>query len=204
MLHILTKSDLILTQIDKLKEMKQMVQIEVSFASQDDTMSRSIEFFTPTVTKRLELVEELAKAGLFVRVMAMPFYGERKDLLVLRDETFKRGAKAFKNKGLNYYSWDDLAKLRTWDQYLDEKIPRTKGRSDTKDESIIVKSGEYVLVNGRARRKTVSMPRMDEEFIAKSDWSALTKKRWRFTKRSMKVIDCGYRECNSVDWGYVT
>ena len=204
MLHILTKSDLILTQIDKLKEMKQMVQIEVSFANQDDTISRSIEFFTPTVTKRLELVEELAKAGLFVRVMAMPFYGERKDLLVLKDETFKRGAKAFKNKGLNYYSWDDLAKSRTWDKYLDEKIPRSKGRLDTKDESLIVKSGEYVLVNGRARRKTVSMPRMDEEFIAKSDWSALTKKRWRFTKRSMKVIDCGYRDCNDVDWGYIT
>jgi hypothetical protein len=71
----------------------------------------------------LELVEELAKAGLFVRVMAMPFYGEHMDLHMLKDDTFKRGAKAFKNKGLNNYSWDDLAKSRTWDQHLGRRGP---------------------------------------------------------------------------------
>lgn len=203
MLHILTKSDLILTHIDKLREMKQMVQIEVSFPTHDEAITRSIEFFTPSIKKRLELVEEVSRAGLFVRIMAMPFFGDRNDLLVLKDESFKRGAKAFKNKGLNYYVWDDLVRPRSWDEYLAEKIPRSKGRLDTKDESLIIKSGENVIANGRKRGRTVSMPRMDDDFKAKSDWSAMSKKRYRFAPRRMNVIDCGYRDCNAVDWGYI-
>ena len=174
MLHILTKSHLILNHIDKLKAMKQMVQIEVSFATHDDAVKRRIEFFTPSIQRRLELVEELVSHGLFVRIMAMPFYGDRDDLLMLKDETFRRGAKAFKNKGLNYYAWSDLDTPRTFEQFIGESIPRPNGRVDLKDKSLIIKSGEYVSLNGRPKRKSVLFPIVDTDFKAESDWSAMS------------------------------
>jgi DNA repair photolyase len=98
MLHILTKSPLILRHLAELKAMKEQVQREVSFATGDDSILRKIEFFTPTVRKRMDLVERLSKEGLFVRIMAMPFYGDAATLRALQKGTFDRGAQAFKKK----------------------------------------------------------------------------------------------------------
>jgi len=137
-------------------------------------VKRRIEFFTTSIQKRLELVEELASHGLFVRIMAMPFYGDRDDMLALKDETFRRGAKAFKNKGLNYYAWSDLDTPRTFEQFIGESIPRPNGRVDLKDKSLIIKSGEYVSLNGRPKRKSVLFPIVDTDFKAESDWSAMS------------------------------
>ncbi len=203
MLHILTKSHLILDHIEKLEAMKHMVQIEVSFATHDDAVKRRIEFFTTSIQKRLELVEELAWHGLFVRIMAMPFYGDRDDMLALKDETFRRGAKAFKNKGLNYYAWPDLDTPRTFEQFITESIPRSSGRLDLKDESLVIKSGEYVRVSRRPQRKSVLFPIVDTDFKAELDWSAMSCFADRFKKRSMRVIDCGYSQCNGENWGYI-
>jgi DNA repair photolyase len=203
MLHILTKSHLILKHIGKLKDMRHMVQVEISFATHDDNILRSIEYFTPSIKRRLETVEEMSKAGIFVRIMAMPFYGNSEDLLMLKNEAFNRGAKAFKNKGLNYFSWDDLKKSMTFDEFIEEKIPRTGGRTDTKDESLIIKSGEYIMENGAPKNKLVLMPKMDAEYHAVSKWAALTKMKERFEERNMQMIDSGYRDCNSENWGYV-
>ncbi len=203
MLHILTKSHLILNHIEKLKAMKHMVQIEVSFATMDEKVRRRIEFFTTSIDKRLDLVESLAKAGLFVRIMAMPFYGESNDLQALKDETFRRGAKAFKNKGLNYYKWADLDVPRTFEEFIKERIPRSTRRTDTKNESFIIKSGEQVLINGEPQEISVRFPRVDKQFRAKKNWSAMSKFKQRSSIKKMNVIDCGYRDCNSVDWGYI-
>ncbi|GIK61892.1 MAG: hypothetical protein BroJett017_27820 [Ignavibacteriota bacterium] len=205
MVHILTKSHLILNHLDILKEMKQQVQVEISFATYDDKISRSLEFYTPDVSKRLEVVEKLSDAGIFVRVMAMPFYGNKKDLLKLKRETFKRGAKAFKNKGLNYFKdWDELRQDMTFDEFLNADLSTGKGRVDEKVESLIIKSGEYALnENGNQRYKTVLVPRMDDNFKAIEQWSAVTLMDERFERRRMKMIDCGYKDCNKLDWGYV-
>jgi hypothetical protein len=203
MLHILTKSHLILNHLDKLKQMKHMVQIEVSFATCDENIRNQIEYYTPSIKRRLELIETLAKEGIFVRVMAMPFYGRRKDLIILKKEAFKRGAKAFKNKGLNYYSWNDLIQVRTYDQFINGKIPRSKGRLDEKDESLIIKSGENVLVKGKPVRRSVMFPIVDADFRSELDWSAMGKFDERFKRKSMKVINSGYADCNNEKWGYI-
>ena len=205
MVHFLTKSPLILNHLDILKDMKEQVQVEISFATHDDKISRSLEFYTPDVSKRLEVVEKLSDAGIFVRVMAMPFYGNKKDLLKLKKETFKRGAKAFKNKGLNYFKdWEELRQVKTFDKFLDANLSTGKGRVDEKDESLIIKSGEYALnENGNQRYKTVLVPRMDENYKAIEQWCAVSFMDERFERRRMKVIDCGYKACNKLDWGYI-
>ncbi len=205
MVHILTKSHLILNHLDILKDMKEQVQVEISFATYDDKISRSLEFYTPDVSKRLEVVEKLSDAGIFVRVMAMPFYGNKKDLLKLKRKTFKRGAKAFKNKGLNYFKdWDELRQDMTFDEFLNADLSTGKGRVDEKVESLIIKSGEYALnEDGNQRYKNVLVPRMDQYFKATEQWSAVTLMEKRFERRRMKMIDCGYNLCNSIDWGYI-
>lgn len=205
MVHILTKSHLILNHLDILKDMKHQVQVEISFASLNDKISRSLEFYTLDVSKRLELIEKLSDAGIFVRIMAMPFYGEKKDLLKLKTETFKRGAKAFKNKGLNYFKdWEELRLDITFDEFLKADLSTGKGRVDEKVESLIIQSGEYVLnENGNQRYKTVLVPRMDENYKSTVQWSAVTLLEERFERRRMKMIDCGYNHCNDIDWGYI-
>jgi DNA repair photolyase len=204
MLHILTKSHLILNHIEKLKEMREMVQVEVSFATHDESVRRNIEYFSTSIDVRLGVVQRLAEAGLFVRIMAMPFFGGRRDLRKLKKTAFDRGAKAFKNKGLNYFrSWDELNRAQAYDDFLIARIPRVREREDRKDESFIFKSGETMRRKGRSSSKEVSMPRMDEDFRAKSEWAAMSKMRHRFVKTKMKVIDCGYAECNNIDWGYI-
>ncbi len=126
MLHILTKSHLILNHLDRFKRMKHMIQVEVSFATHDEAVKRRIEYFTPSIQRRLETVQALAAEGLFVRIMAMPFYGNRGDLLRLKEETFRRGAKAFKNKNLNYYRWSNLDTPRTFEEFINGYIPSLK------------------------------------------------------------------------------
>ena len=205
MVHILTKSHLVLNHLDILKDMKEMVQVEISFATHDNRISRSLEYYTPDVSKRLEVVEKLSAAGIFVRIMAMPFYGDKTDLLKLRTETFKRGAKAFKNKGLNYFkSWDELKKRLTFDKFLTAHLSTGKGRVDAKVESLIIKSGEYVKTQkDNYSYRSVTVPKMDANFKATNHWEAITQMANRFEKRKMKVIDCGYKSCNNINWGYV-
>ena len=92
MLHILTKSHLILKHLDKLKEMKEMVQVEISFSTPYENQLRSLEIYTPSIKKRLDTIEKLSNEGIFVRVMAMPFYGNSNDLDNLKQMTFDYGS----------------------------------------------------------------------------------------------------------------
>ena len=97
----------------------------------------------------------------------------------------------------------DLNRAQAYDDFLIARIPRVREREDRKDESFIFKSGETMRRKGRSSSKVVSMPRMDEDFRVKSEWAAMSKKRHRFVKTKMRIIDCGYAECNNIDWGYV-
>jgi len=205
MVHILTKSHLILNHLDILKDMKEQVQVEISFATHNNRTSRSLEFFTPTITRRLEVVEKLSAAGIFVRIMAMPFFGDTSDLLKLKKESFKLGAQAFKNKGLNYFkSWKELRQQKDFNKFLTAKLSTGKGRVDEKEESLIIKSGNYVKTpKNNFSVRTVMVPKMDKNFQATENWGAITLIDERFEKRRMKVIDCGYKDCNDIDWGYI-
>ena len=120
---------------------------------------------------------------------------------ILKQETFNRGAQSFKNKGLNYYKdWEDLRKIGTIDQFLSDKIPTGRGRVDQKDESLIIKSGELILPPAPKR---LLMPMMDVNFVAQFEWAATSKMSSRFAQRDMNHIDCGYSQCNNIDWGYI-
>ena len=111
MLHILTKSHLIEKHLDKLKEMKEMVQVEMSFSTPYENQRRNLELYTPPIPRRLKTIEKLSKEGIFVRVMAMPFYGGVSELDDLRTITFNAGARALKNKALNYFTSNHVKNL---------------------------------------------------------------------------------------------
>ena len=195
MLHILAKSHLILNHLDQLKNMKEMVQIEISISSIDEKIIRSLEFYTPSIKKRMETINTLAKNNIFVRTMAMPFFGDRKDVENIKTHSFNNGAKGFKNKSLNYYDWDDL-QILTYLDLIKDKVIRVKGRPDDMFEDLNEKSGETVLFNGTHKIKNVNFPKVKK-------WSTHTKLADKLSYQDQKIIDCGYSQLNNVDWEYI-
>ena len=195
MLHILTKSPLIKYHLDKLRDMKHMVQVEMSIATLDEKIKRQIEVSSPSIQQRLDTIKLLSDEGIFVRVMAMPFIGDYDDVKKIKDITFQYGASAFKNKGLNYFDWDELKGL-SYSDLIQDKITRVKGRKDEKYEDLNHKSGEYITT-GNSLSKNVLMP------TGKGDWSAITKINERLIATDQRIINCGYSDLNSEDWGYI-
>ncbi|MBL0176871.1 MAG: hypothetical protein IPP94_16690 [Ignavibacteria bacterium] len=108
MIHLITKSHRVLFHLPVLTRMQHMVQLEFSIMDDSDAFMRSFEFFTPSIQKRLDTIRTLSDAGIFVRTMAIPFVGDRHDANVLRDLTFAHGARAFKERGLNYFDWPEF------------------------------------------------------------------------------------------------
>ncbi len=196
MLHILTKSPFILNHIDILKEMAEMVQVEISFSTPYENQLRDLELSTPTIKKRLETIEKLSNEGIFVRVMAMPFYGDKNDLSILKQITFDSGAQAIKNKGINYYDWNDV-KNASYNDLIQDNISQTGSRQDTIiDDTLTIKSGEEYLVNGKPESVKVLMPN-------RKYWNAMSMLEERMVKTELNVIDCGYDQINTVDWEYI-
>lgn len=72
MVHLVTKSPAILRCADLLAEMREQVQVEISFVTLDEQASEIFETGTPSVSARLRVVETLARRGVFVRMMLMP------------------------------------------------------------------------------------------------------------------------------------
>lgn len=194
-LHILTKSHLILRHLAQLQKMKKMVQVEISISSIDENIIRSLEFFSPTIKKRMETIETLAKSGIFVRTMAMPFVGDRKEVEAIKIESFNHGAKGFKNKSLNYYDWQQLQSL-TYDDLINDKITRVKGRPDIMFEDLNEKSGETVLFNGKEKNVNIKFPKIKK-------WSNYTLLNDKLNLQDQKIIDFGYSQLNNVNWGYI-
>ncbi len=202
MLHVLTKSNLILNHLPIYKEMRNMVQIEVSFTTHDENIRKQLEFFTIPTTERLKVVGTLAKNDVFVRIMAMPFYGGAEDLQILKDLTFSAGATAFKNKGLNYFDWDELKSL-SYSDLINDRITRVNGRPDVKDLNLMIKSGEDFLVNDQPQEIELVMPNPRDGRERLRDWAVPSKFEERLTRRTVKLIDCGYSQISTIDWGYI-
>ena len=109
MLHMLTKNHNIIGYLPILKQMKEMVQVEFSMIHHDDSISRQYEKYTSSIPRRLDAISQLSKEGIFVRVMAMPFYGDQNDLTILKNMVFNSGASSdLRIKDLNYYDWNKL------------------------------------------------------------------------------------------------
>ncbi|MCB9211229.1 MAG: radical SAM protein [Ignavibacteriales bacterium] len=193
MLHILTKNHNIISYLPLLKTMKDMIQVEFSFIHHDDTISREYEKYTSSITKRLDAVDQLSKEGIFVRIMAMPFYGDQNDLTKLKDMVFNAGAQAFKNKSLNYYEWNKIKNINPLDP-----LSRSKTKTNIHIPSLIIKSGEDILPHST---KTVLLPKKrkrKEKFI---NWSV--KPVAGLELQTVSVADMGYSSINSIDWGYL-
>ena len=196
MLHILTKSHLILNHLDKLKDMKHMVQVEISFSTPYEDKLRNLELYTPSIKKRLETIEKLSSEGIFIRVMAMPFYGNSNDLNNLKQMTFARGAVAIKNKALNYYNWQNVVQISEAD-LLNGKLLRTSNMHNTPiNAALNIKSGEPYLISGNTQAVQILMPN-------DKGWSALSKLNQRLSVVQLNMIDCGYAGLNTIDWGYI-
>ncbi|HZW40425.1 MAG TPA: radical SAM protein [Ignavibacteriaceae bacterium] len=195
MLHFLTKSPLIRFHLDKLIEMKHMVQVEMSIATIVEDIRRKIEVSAPSTQQRFDTIKLLSDNGIFVRVMAMPFYGDYNDVLNIKKVTAQYGAKAFKNKGLNYFDWDELKNL-SYQDLIADKVSRVQGRKDIMYEDLNYKSGEDFLVNGKPTSINLLMP-IDRK------WAAVTKMEERIKPMDQKIINCGYGDINSEDWGYI-
>jgi len=179
-LHIVTKSHLILKHIDVLEEMRDQVQVELTITTLDETVARKVEGVAPSVEKRLEVIDRLTERGVFVRIMCMPFLGDKEEAATIKETLLQRGAKAFKQKGLNYYDREKL---------LNGEVVRVKGRKDEKFHDLIFRSGEVLI---------------DEEGVPAMTTLPLPDKAWKvFTNREIAVRDSGYALINQHDWGCV-
>jgi DNA repair photolyase len=196
MLHILTKSHLILNHLDTLKTMKEMVQVEISFSTGDENKRKQLEIYAPSIDRRLKTIEKLSAEGIFVRVMAMPFYGDKNDLNNLKLLAFNKGAVALKNKGLNYYDWQAVQQISETD-LINGKLTQTGSRKDTPiDITLNICSGEPYLKSGKPQSLKVAMPKQKA-------WNALSKLNTRLSNETLDVINCGYEKCNNTDWEYI-
>lgn len=197
MLHILTKSNLITEHLSILERMKHMVQVEISICSTDDSVIRKYEKETPVLKTRLKTVETLAKAGIFVRVMAMPFLGDKQEAEQLRQMAINAGAQAFKHKGLNYYNVSDFDN-KTWNDYLTERVIPTHYREDFAYKDLFLRSGENIIQNNQPLTTSLTFHNN-----RKQDLYELKSADEMRVYRLVDLADCGYNLLNNLDWGYI-
>lgn len=197
MLHVLTKSNLILDHLPVLERMKEMVQVEISICSTDDNIIRRYEKETPVLKTRLRTIETLAKAGIFVRVMAMPFLGDRQEAEQLRQMALNAGAQAFKHKGLNYYQLSDF-EGKTWNDYLAERVIPTHFREDFAYKDLFLKSGENIMQSNQPLTTTLIFHNS-----RKQDLYQLKSADEMKVYRQVELADCGYGQLNNLDWGFI-
>lgn len=189
MVHLLTKNHNIVSYLPILKNMKEIVQVEFSMIHYDDSISRKYEKYTSSIPRRLDAISALSKEGIFVRVMAMPFYGDQNDLAKLKNIVFNSGALGFKNKELNHYEWCQLNNISALDP-----LKRSKKKTNNHIPSLMTKSGEIIQP---IQSKKVLMPK----YYKTKNWAV--KPNERLEKRDMPLVDMGYSVINNVDWGYL-
>jgi DNA repair photolyase len=178
MVHLITKSHLVVDHLDLIADMKDQVQLELTITTLDENKARLLETLAPSVKKRLDVIESFAKKGVFVRVMCMPLIGDRAEAEHIKQTCFDIGARGFKHKGVNYFDENDL---------LEGTITSKGSREDKVFSDIIVKSGEPFLENDTQETGIFSIP--DKE------WKV-------FTNSNRIYEDNGYADINSYDWGY--
>jgi len=156
MVHLITKSHMVLRHLDIIKAMRDQVQLELTITTLDEDRRRVMEGLAPSVKRRLKVIREFATAGVFVRAMCMPLIGDRKDAEAIRDVCFNNGAVAFKHKGVNYWDKDAL---------LAGETKRGSGRKDEVFEDLLVMSSEPHRINDVVQKKTVKMPVIIPRFL---------------------------------------
>jgi len=180
MVHLVTKSHLVLNHLDIISDMKNQIQVELTITSLDEQISRNLEGFASSVSKRIDVIEKFAVNDVLVRAMCMPFIGNRSEAELVRKTLIDHVAKAFKHKSMNY--WDEASLLRG------EKIP-AHGKRDIIFDDLLVSSGE-MWINEKGVLETVNVSMPDKGWTCFED-KLLTKVNW------------GYSELNDIDWKYI-
>jgi DNA repair photolyase len=195
MLHIQTKSPLISEHVEDLKEIQDMVQVEISFSSYDERILRKIEFDTPTIKERLEAIKKLYELGIFVRALAEPFYGNKEEALELKKMTFKYGAKAFRHKGLEGLAWENITNI-SYDNFLKRTRKDFCLNSLPSFDDLAYKSGEKILdTDAKEIAYKVFFPSNDR-WHESADMS-------NFTEQDLPKINFGYSETSLLKWGHI-
>ncbi len=78
MVHLITKSHLIIKHLDILAEMKNQVQVELTITTLCEERRKILEGSAPSVKRRLDVIRKLSAAGIFVRIMCMPLSVQQK------------------------------------------------------------------------------------------------------------------------------
>jgi DNA repair photolyase len=72
-IHIITKSDLVIRDIDILKEIKKTyAAISLTITTSDDELSKRIEPGAPISSRRFNAMKQLSDAGIYTGIMLMP------------------------------------------------------------------------------------------------------------------------------------
>lgn len=174
MLHILTKSNMILKHKDILTEMRNQVQVEITITTLNEEKARQLEGTAPNVSKRLDILEQLSKENIFTRVMCMPFIGDKNELMVIKDKVISLGVKGFKHKSLNYF---DEKKLIS-----ENIVEQVKDRHDT--SMCLFNSGEKLY-----KETSILAP--------------TTKAFSKFENKLVKFENWGYSLINNLNWEYI-
>jgi len=74
-LDVMTKSDLVLRDIDLLKQFKTCI-VAFSLSNLDDTIRRELEPLVPSVNKRIDALKELHEAGIQTILFVSPIFPE--------------------------------------------------------------------------------------------------------------------------------
>lgn len=196
MLHILTKSNLILDHLPILQRMKEMVQVEISICSSSNDVIKKYEKETPALKTRLQTIETLANNGIFVRVMAMPFLGDKLEAEKLKQMSLNVGASAYKHKGLNYFDLSDF-EGKTFQDYLVGRIIPSQARNDFSYEDLSLRSGEKILKDGKTQEVTLNFQSKDQDLYTTNSANDLK------VFRLVDMVDCGYNQLNNLDWEFI-
>jgi len=198
-ISIVTKSPLILEDLELLKELK-CLQAEITITTLDEELKKVWEDRTPSVKRRLKLIEELSEAGIWTRAMAMPMFLKPEEeagcetIEELEEKRWsvaeaiwaaarERGAKGIKSKPLHYFDTEQL---------LEGPAKKVKGKFSDPDKEFLVKSGEHV--------------RNEEGNVIKKIVDTFTKqgKKKITARKSLPIKDYGYTEMPGLadlDWG---
>jgi DNA repair photolyase len=179
MIHLVTKSHYVTRYLDILERMRQMVQIEMTLVCPDEELTRQFELYSSSVEKRLRGIRQLSDAGVFVRIMAMPFMWGRNEARELRRIAFQSGARGFKHKSLNYFDRSNM---------LRGVATRVGRRNDVIFDDVLLESGEPV----DGQTTSMDMP----IWIGRSGWG-------EYVPREMPTLRSGYSELNDINWGYL-
>lgn len=98
MLHVSTKSDLILRDIDLIEKIsKRYASIAVTITTADDELAKVIEPHAPSSTRRFEVVKEMTDRGIICGLLLMPqlpyLMEDRKHVDGIIEGAVKAGAK---------------------------------------------------------------------------------------------------------------